>query len=706
MTPSIPRKGNPVAVLRVDSFEGLRPIVDARKLSNGGATVAKGTRLDATDLRPFQSTQPTITGFGFSDGANSLTNGTAVDRLYKFTSTVSNIVSQNWLPWSTNGERVDPVPSPIPFDSFNRLYWTRQSTDGTRGLPMVCSNPGFSDTLASPGAGNAHQLGIPAPTLAPTIAPQNTPLTATIFGITNAAPAQVQFSSAPAFTTGQQVLITIPPVTAGVISGMTELSGKQFLIDPVANSTTLFTLRGSDTSHMTAWAGQSGSKVSVVYTDSDFETRSYVYTIISLFGEEGPPSPPSTPSNVLLANGDGIANVTMNYTRPPWDAGSIMVKARLYRTLAGSTGTNFYFVADVPFSGGGGGSGPVTFAPTTFIDNVKSIALAEQLPSTNWTAPPLGMFGLTVMPNGFMIGFKGNTIYACEAYQPHAWPNAYTKTTDYYIVGAATFGQTAVIATTGRPYMLNGSDPASLTLQQIELDAPCIGIGGCISVGNGVAYPTFEGMAVIGAAGAQIVTQDIMSKADWLAVWDTTMTAAFHEGTYYAFSKNLSKPSFALRMVNGSKQFFYISSTSAPGTAPAVNTLDDTMYYCAPGGNAGAYNQLTQWDGSTGNFANYLWQSKIFTLPEPVNFAVVQVFATTYPVTLTLFASKDPTVMPATETFQNSVVPVSSPMSIVSPEPVRLPSGFTAREWQMQLAGNVRVQSVVLATSMAELRQE
>jgi hypothetical protein len=682
-------------VITINKFGGLSPIINRRKLPDSGATIADMTRLDGADLRTFNV--PLVVPPDPTQPSNLFVNGTNwIGKIYRYIT--ADGATKRWLAWLALGQwgRIDVQPSPIQNDQFGRLYQTTApSSNGTAVPPRVYSNPVISDTL--PVKTGGRPLGIPAPTNKPTITPKNDIALATgvPISISNAAPAIVTFSVKHPFKQGQQVLIQLPNSSATNQTGMFEISGKEFLVDIPAGDTqgTTIALRGSDSTHYSTYTHGPTDSVSAVFDDSDYESRAYVWTLVSDWGEEGPPSPPSDVANVLLVNSVGTAGVALNWNRPTGQDG--INRARLYRTESGTAGAQFYFVKEFNVTGGSNGSAATiteqTGGGTTLTDAVPAISLGELLPSTTWTAPPTTLFGLVSMPNGFFLGFTGNTIYASEAYEPHAWPFAYTKTVDYNIVGGASYGSSAVVCTQRQPYRVYGSDPASITVSKVDVNAPCISADSICSVGTGVAYATYEGLVVINDNESKIVTQDIVSRADWLAYWDSSMSAVFHENTYFAFSQNPAKPSIALRFEDGRLQMFTVGTIV--GRSAVKDPLDDSLYFVSKLNSD--WCQISKWDGGALPQA-YTWYSKVFTTSHPVTMSALQVFATAYPVTVEVLATTDSTGNP--DIMQSVGV-----FSVQNSQPMRLPAGFRAREWQVHVGGTNAVQTIRMATTMGEL---
>ena len=156
--------------------------------------------------------------------------------------------------------------------------------------------------------------------------------------------------------------------------------------------------------------------ISVTGTDDGTTTQystAYVYTFVSAYGEEGPPSPVTAVVNKVDAQ-----SVTMGglETFPAGSAGRTntnLAKKRIYRSNTGSNTTAFQFVKEV------------TLATASTTDSVTNASLGELIPSTYWIAPPDEqtslypngqMKGLTALPNGIFAGFTGKRICFSERF--------------------------------------------------------------------------------------------------------------------------------------------------------------------------------------------------------------------------------------------------------------------------------------------------
>jgi hypothetical protein len=396
-------------------------------------------------------------------------------------------------------------------------------------------------------------------------------------------------------------------------------------------------------------------------TTETFETRAYVYTYVSYWGEEGQPSDPT-----LVDLYPASQTVTLTFGSVPtgnYNLGTI----RVYRTAVGTSGTNYYFVSEL------------TIANTTFNDDVSGTDLGEPLPSLSWAMPPADLKGLISLPNGFLAGFSGRDIYFSEAYYLHAWPIEYSQSVDYPIVALGQFGQSLVVLTTGSPYMLTGSDPSSMTLQKLDFEQSCLSAKSVSRLGNGVAYSSPDGLAYIGPDGMQILTDNFFTRKEWQTLKPETIIAAQHDGRYYAFfDDGTNKGGFILDPKSNGSPFVF---TSQYYDGLYNDLRNDALY----GVRQGSISKL---EGST-SLLGYTWRSKQFLLPRPQNFRIAQVIAADYTSLTVKFYLDGELKYTATPTSQN---------------PFKLPGGFRGRVLEVELSGTSTVIAAYVAESVEELK--
>lgn len=386
-------------------------------------------------------------------------------------------------------------------------------------------------------------------------------------------------------------------------------------------------------------------------------STAYVATLISRYGEEGPPSTPSSPIDRWDAAEDSPEGGEVVVTLPDIPSGphSITTK-RLYRVESGGI---FQFVADLPASA------------SSYTDAVPSENLGRALPSTEWDMPDPRMVGLTALPNGILAGFFENTLCFSEAYLPHAWPVSYQLAfpDDIVAIGATSAG--LVVATAGQPYLVTGSSPEAMAQIRLDVDQPCIAARSLVDMGEYVIYASPDGLVAAAGNDARVATAQVFSKDQWQALQPDTIHAYRYDGRYLAF---YAGGCFVFTPGEG-VEFFDVSADHG-----YYDIADDRLYLIQ--GSA-----ITAW--GQGEPMTYTWRSRLHELPPgSAGFSCAKVIARDYPVNLRLIAD-DETVLEHT---------------VEDARMFRLPAGFTlSRDWEIELTGQGEVHSVQIATSPSEL---
>jgi hypothetical protein len=390
------------------------------------------------------------------------------------------------------------------------------------------------------------------------------------------------------------------------------------------------------------------------------ETRIYVYTYVSAYGEEGEPSPVSDAVEI-----DGSLPVTLTMAGAPSGAYEISLK-RIYRSSTIGNNAQFQFVAEVPVAQG------------SYTDSLKQAELGEVLPTEGWIPPPAGLKGLRLMANGAAVGFVGRTVYFSEPNLPHAWPHKYTI--DFDIVGIATYGQTVAVMTTSYPFLLQGADPAAMTPTKLELPQACVSKRSILETGDGVIYASPDGLVALGAS-ANVLTQAMMSRDIWQTYVPASMELYLYERRVHCFYNTGTTRGCLIFDTTG--QGAPMTTTDIPVssavTAGFFDAKTDTLYLVQGG-------SIVRFD--RGSALTATWKSKLFRLPFQASMSIGQVQASAYPVTLKIYADG---ILRHTQTVANS-------------EMFRLPAGFRALDWEFQIEATNEVAEVIIASSVSELK--
>lgn len=269
------------------------------------------------------------------------------------------------------------------------------------------------------------------------------------------------------------------------------------------------------------------------------ETRAYVYTFVNEWGEESAPSPPSAPDTGAIDGTWAISAMATSYpaglTNPnPLD------KIRIYRTVTGTNSVDYRFVTELdPPAATYNDNGDGTPDAAGYITSVDAVSLNESIPSIGWELPPSGLQGIVNMANGIMVGFVGRDLYFSEAYRPHAWPPEYGLSVENDIVGLGVYQSGVVVCTTSNPYVATGVSPGSIALTRIDDVEPCQAFRSIVNGLNGVSYASQNGMVLVNQQGAVNMTEPLITRNEWRTEYfPSAITAAADGSRTVAFYNN------------------------------------------------------------------------------------------------------------------------------------------------------------------------
>jgi hypothetical protein len=462
------------------------------------------------------------------------------------------------------------------------------------------------------------------------------------------------------------------------------------------------------------------------------EVRAYVYTWVTEFGEE---SPPSLPTVVTAPLGSAWA---LTFTPPGNNVTNqrALSRLRIYRTVSGVGGeTDYFFVAEVDIT------------DTTYNDTVGSVTGNQIIRSLFWTPPPADLKGFVAMPNGVIAAWRDNEIWFCEPYRPHAWPSPYQLSVDAKVVGCGAVGQTLIVCTEGAPYAITGVNPGSMAQSRLGSYEPCTARNSIVPTPSGVAYSSPNGIVLASAAGAVTITSQMMQREDWASLITlSAMYAAAFNGGYYALAGTVfggfnaggfEPTAFSMRgpveptrgvYVDPSDGRIAISKLTAPETVYSVQSdlwTGELFIHRADG-----VFWFDQTRACTEPRLPYKWRSKILETPYQKNFEAMRVYLsphdcsppqppklkwifhngvwddTGYWLDQFTLDGKDMVLTP--DMWGIVRVFADGRLCLVrelreSGEFMRLPSGFKATFWQVEIEARVRVESIELATTAKEL---
>lgn len=432
------------------------------------------------------------------------------------------------------------------------------------------------------------------------------------------------------------------------------------------------------------------------------ETRAYVYTWVSSYGEEGPPSPPTTVTGKV----DDTWAITMTAPTLGDTTDRALDKTRIYRTVTASTGVaTFFFVTEVPIA---------TLAYNdTISDDV--VTASGQLESTTWTGPP-DLVGLAALPNGMLAGWTDNEIWFCEPYRPHAWPVQYQLHTEYPIVAMVGSGQSLLIGTEGYPYFATGVSPDNIVLTRVPEAEPCVSRTSMVPGQFGAWYSSPSGLIFFAAAGTIVnKTRETIPKDSWQELMTLNqIRAAELNGAYFAYCGtqeaafdpgSFDNDSFQTVSDVGVRRGLLIEAL-IPHVGLTRLLNNKTVYNVYQDPWTGEVLLITAgavyWLDLKGLTQQaYTWTSKIFSLPYPQNLGAAKIQydpppdGSTPSGTISTYAwnNGEPAKL-----WQQRAIPQSNKV-------FRLPAGFLADSYQFVITGNLQVKSLQFAATVTELQK-
>ncbi len=394
--------------------------------------------------------------------------------------------------------------------------------------------------------------------------------------------------------------------------------------------------------------------------------RVYTYTFVNQWGQEGPPS---DPSHIVYANDQDIVRVE-GFELPL--VGDYLIEAiRIYRAVTGTVSdTEYLFVAEIPA------------ATTHYDDSLTDTELGESLITETWSPPPDDLAGLTGMANGVLAGFVDNAVYLCEPYQGHAWPEDYVRYVDYPVVALAASGNMLFIATEGYPYVLIGSHPTAMSLVKHDKARAMA------AVGNGALYVSAQGIMLVTAGEARLLTADTIDQKFWESLNPASMHCYYHDERYFGFYSGATPTITGVPTTGGfiydfkGQQLFFIDLGYTVGAAFS-DPIDALLYLCDDSISATDY--LT-WDTDSGAPLSASWRSKQVETSKR-NMEAARVSAEGYPVTFRLLA--------------DGVLQIEK--TVLNNEPFRLPSGYKGRVLEVEIDSEDEIHGVFLADYVGEL---
>lgn len=677
-----------MSAFRISGFSGLVPRLARQLLAPNQAQVATNCSLTSGGLRPLNGARHV-----FSPAMDT-------DILSMFR--MEKDGNEKWLAWDRD---VDVARSPIAGNSEKRFYYTGDGEPRVSEYDMATTGPG-------PYPSGCYVLGVTPPVTKPAVASSGGTgqLTARAYVYNFVTPWGEESRPSPA-----------SDVTSGRADGSWTLAG----LDTAPPNSGIIIAAARDK--------PSAGYVEVAL-DSVFGLRAQEEILFASVNGMTDLNGKFTLENVDAATGRVVVELS---TTQAYTGGGSWARAaphntvgmtkRIYRTLTSAAGTEYHYIATI------------LPAMTTFSDIASDEAAArgEILPSATWDMPPAGMKGIVIMGNGIACGFDGNEVCFSEPFKPYAWPAAYRQTYDQDIVAIGVSGATLVGLTKGNPFTITGVEPVTMGggMEKLGVAWPCMSKRGVAGFPFGVGFPAPQGLVVIGAQ-SEVVTQDLFTQKEWSELSPSTFIAASADNRYYAgYSANGSSLMFVIDK-SETASFILINQKI---TSIWADPWTGRLYIAAD-------RKIHEWEGDAGRKLSYEWRSRKFIAGFPVNYGAAKIDADFDMTEAEMAAAQashgaaisanqarmdsglmeDGLAEPSLGEFEigGDAMREIPPLQIDSLQfqlwaddalkfsrqvgnsrAFRLPPGYKADNVEVVLAGNVKVNSVVLAETMVGLKQ-
>lgn len=401
------------------------------------------------------------------------------------------------------------------------------------------------------------------------------------------------------------------------------------------------------------------------------ETRAYTYGYENTWNEKGAVAPPETISPTY------VQDVQIDVTAGDFTNFRPFLKHNIYRTY-GNVATYIETLAVVDGS-----------VPTRFYDfSSKPSTVSAALESSEWLPPGTGLTCFEMMPNGWAAIAKENTVWMSEPGQMHAWP--YSQTFRSAVRGLRATQQALIVTTADGVYSIGGVVPAAASQTKISLQQSGIAQRSMVGIDGAVAYASNDGIAMVsGGQGSMDISQKLFYRKKWREFYDAELRSAslmfgYHDGMLIAQSNN-SNVGFAVRLDDDVGAF---TRSNRKFDAMMQLPVTDALYYTQA-------NKLYQFRGSEVNLP-FDWCGKDFIFPKDTSFGCGYILCDG-PITMTLYAD----VLQG----DGSLLMQQVYQSVVNDGHFRIAELNLSRKWSVRLQGSAKVTEFVIARSMRELQR-
>jgi hypothetical protein len=406
---------------------------------------------------------------------------------------------------------------------------------------------------------------------------------------------------------------------------------------------------------------------------SQIESRAYVETFVTQFGEEGTNGPASPAIDVDPRLPVSISSLSP-IPSPPAGKNWILTARRIYRTsFTGGLAAAFQLVTELPIS------------QQSYVDTVSQSNLGRVLDTDGFDPPPDGAYGMTVTESGMVVLLKDRQVYFSQNYLPHAYDLEQAKSLQFKAVAVASFEQTLVVMTEGDLYVGAGSTPSGAQLMRLASSQPCLSAAGVVVTRGGAYYPSPIGMIAVSNDLRPVnITQGMLTQKQWLDYNPASFKCVLQNGRIHCYFVRQDETRGILILDPSGQSAPLVEGMQLPGQAVRA-------VYRDPSSDLTYLVQATDIlrVPRTGIGRPWTWRSGEFRFRRPTMLSAAIVFGEGGPFVFRAYGNRQ-------EVFTKSVS---------SQRAFRLPSGRRHQEWsfEVQAPAGSKVTELRIAPSIEEL---
>jgi hypothetical protein len=293
------------------------------------------------------------------------------------------------------------------------------------------------------------------------------------------------------------------------------------------------------------------------------------------------------------------------------------------------------------------------------------------------------------------------------------------------------------VGTKGWPYLVGGTAPDTMVMDKIELSMPCLNPQGMVDMGYAVLYPSNDGLVQMAGGVPNLISGSLLTRDQWLKMDPASMVCGQFYGRFYASYRyedkddNIQQGTLIFD-ITGQQPFLIRSQHRADAM---FYDITDNRLYMAIGTN------VYEWDSLLSDNDLFTYLSKAFVTPQPTSFGAILIEADSRDDTDALLAYQ--AARDAVSEYNAAILATgrlgaalgASPLGnlsvngdLLKPMPPgpqmavniyaddkflttittigemeRVPP-VLARQWEIEVTGNINIQEITMAGTAQELR--